>query len=43
MYVYLAPNGIVPRFAADSVKVLPEDRSSIAPRAYALGLNYGRA
>ena len=41
MYVYLAPNGIVPRFAADSVKVLPEDRSSIAPRAYALGLNYG--
>jgi hypothetical protein len=41
MYVYLAPNGSVPRFKADSVKVLPEDRSTIAPRAYAVGLQYG--
>jgi len=41
MYVYLAPGGSVPRFKADSVKVLPEDRSTIAPRAYAVGLKYG--
>jgi hypothetical protein len=41
MYVYLAPGGLVPRFNADAVKVLPEDRSTLAPRPYALGLPYG--
>ncbi len=41
MYVYLAPVGAVPSFAADSIKVLPEKRSSIAPRAYAEGLTHG--
>lgn len=41
MYVYLAPDGRVPRFAADAVNVLPEDRSTIAPRPYSVGLSYG--
>jgi hypothetical protein len=41
MYVYLAPGGIVPRFEADSVKVLPDDRSTIAPRPYKVGLSHG--
>jgi hypothetical protein len=41
MYVYLAPGGKVLHFAADAVKVLPEDRSSVAPRPYAVGLRYG--
>ena len=41
MYVYLAPNGEVPRFAAEAVNVLPEDRRSISPRPYAVGLKYG--
>ena len=41
MYVYLAPGGRVPRFAADAVKVLPEDRSTVSPRPYAVGLSYG--
>lgn len=41
MYVYLAPNGMVPRFAAEVVNVLPEDRRNIKPRPYAVGLNYG--
>jgi hypothetical protein len=41
MYVYLAPDGKVPRFAADIVKVLPEDRSTVTPRPYAVGLRYG--
>lgn len=41
MYVYLAPSGKVPRFAADAVKVLPEDRSSIAPRPYSVDLAHG--
>ena len=41
MYVYLAPDGKVPSFRADTIKVLPEDRSTIAPRPYAEGLAYG--
>ncbi len=41
MYVYLAPGGKVPRFAADMVKVLPEDRSTVTPRPYVVGLQYG--
>jgi hypothetical protein len=41
MYVYLAPGGAVPRFSADTIPVLPEDRRSIAPRPYAVGLKYG--
>jgi len=41
MYVYLAPEGRVPRFSAEEVKVLPEDRSTMAPRPYAVGLAYG--
>jgi hypothetical protein len=41
MYVYLAPGGKVLRFAADAVNVLPEDRKSISPRPYSVGLQYG--
>ena len=41
MYVYLAPNSKVPRFKAETAKVLPEDRRSILPRPYAVGLPYG--
>ncbi|PWB81866.1 MAG: hypothetical protein C3F08_00980 [Candidatus Methylomirabilota bacterium] len=41
MYVYLAPNNKVPRFWAETLDVLPEDRSKIAPRPYASGLPYG--
>lgn len=41
MYVYLAPNGDVLRFKADSVSVLPQDRKSICPKPYSLGLHYG--
>src|SRR6266704_2335912 len=41
MYVYLAPSGAVPRFAADSIKVLPEKRSSIVPKPYAENLTHG--
>ena len=41
MYVYLAPGGNVPRFQADAVAVLPEDRRSISPRPYTVGLRYG--
>ncbi len=41
MYVYLAPAGKVPRFSADGIKVLPEDRSAIAPRPYSIELPYG--
>lgn len=41
MYVYLAPNGRVPRFAADSINVLPEDRRSVRPRPYAAPIRYG--
>jgi glycosyltransferase involved in cell wall biosynthesis len=32
MYVYLAPGGDVPRFAAAAIKVLPENRSSLTPK-----------
>lgn len=41
MYVYLAPGGKVPRFDSDTIKVLPEDRSTVSPRPYAVGLQYG--
>ena len=41
MYVYLAPGGAVPRFEAGSVNVLPEDRSTVVPRPYKVGLYYG--
>ncbi len=41
MYVYLAPGGQVPRFAAAAVKVLPEDRSTVQPRPYMLDLPFG--
>lgn len=41
MYLYLAPGGKVPRFRAEAVNVLPEDRSTIAPRPYAAGLTHG--
>jgi hypothetical protein len=41
MYVYLAPNGEVPRFDAEAIDVLPEDRRSISPRPYSVGLRYG--
>lgn len=41
MYVYLAPDSNVLGFKADNVNVLPEDRSTIAPRPYAVGLPYG--
>jgi hypothetical protein len=41
MYLYLAPDGKVPRFRADAVNVLPEDRSTIAPRPYAAPLTHG--
>lgn len=41
MYVYLAPGNQVPRFEADTIKVLPEKRSSITPKPYAVGLPYG--
>src|SRR5712692_7496956 len=40
-YVYLAPNGVVPRFAADAINVLPQRRNSIRPEPYASGLQYG--
>ncbi|MEX2029666.1 MAG: hypothetical protein WD906_01665 [Anaerolineales bacterium] len=41
MYVYLAPDGMVPRFEAASVNVLPDDRSTVAPRPYKVGLAHG--
>jgi hypothetical protein len=41
MYVYLAPGGMVPRFNAASINVLPDKRSSIAPRPYQEGLEHG--
>jgi hypothetical protein len=40
-YVYLAPGGSVLRFKADGVPVLPDRRSSIAPRPYVENLPYG--
>ena len=41
MYVYLAPGGSVPSFFADSIKILPEKRKSLAPRPYATELTHG--
>ena len=41
MYVYLAQNGTILRFSAEAVNVLPEDRRSLRPRTYAVGLPYG--
>ncbi len=40
-YVYLAPGGDVPRFAADVIDVLPQRRSSIRPEPYTGSLQYG--
>ena len=41
MYIYLAPGGRVPRFAAEAVKVLLEDRSTVQLCFYKLDLPYG--
>jgi len=41
MYVYLAPSNRVPRFDAAAIKVLPEKKSTLAPKPYALELPYG--
>jgi hypothetical protein len=41
MYVYLAPNGSVPRFNAESVNVLPEDRRSVRPTPYKVPIRHG--
>jgi hypothetical protein len=41
MYVYLAPQGKVPRFQAEAVWVLPQERRTIAPDPYAVGLTHG--
>lgn len=41
MYVYLAPNGIVPRFSAEAINVLPDDRRSVRPNAYAAPIRHG--
>lgn len=42
MYMYLAPNGEVPRFAADAVYALPgEVKGSKRPAPYAAPLEYG--
>jgi len=41
MYVYLAPCGSVPSFAAEAIKVLPEKRTKLAPRPYAVDLEWG--
>ena len=40
-YVYLAPQGGVPRFESETVPVLPQRRNSIRPEPYAAGLPYG--
>ena len=41
MYVYLAPNGDVPRFSASSIAVLPDDRRSVRPRPYMVPITHG--
>lgn len=41
MYVYLAPDGEVPRFNAASINVLPENRERVSPRPYAAPLLHG--
>ncbi len=41
MYVYLAPEGEVPRFHAETISVLPEKRTGIRPRPYASALQHG--
>jgi hypothetical protein len=41
MYVYLAPDGKVLRFLADSIPVLPQIRRSIQPDPYKVGLKHG--
>lgn len=41
MYVYLAPNGQVPMFEANSIAVLPQDRQRAPAIPYAEGLEYG--
>ena len=41
MYVYLAPDGNVPRFSAPAINVLPEDRLSVQPRPYVTAIKHG--
>jgi hypothetical protein len=41
MYVYLAPDGAVPSFAADAVAVLPRERQKAPEIPYADPLDYG--
>ncbi len=41
MYLYLAPDGIVPSFTADAIKVLPQKRKSLRPEPYAADLAFG--
>ena len=40
-YVYLSPNGVVPRFTGDTIQVLPQRRNSIRPEPYSSGLRFG--
>jgi len=41
MYIYLAPDGVVPSFTADAIKVLPQKRKSLRPEPYAADLEFG--
>lgn len=41
MYLYLAPDGLVPSFAAPAIRVLPQKRKSLRPEPYASDLAYG--
>jgi hypothetical protein len=40
-YVYLAPGGLVPSFAADAIEILPHDRVKQPAAPYAEPLEYG--
>jgi len=41
MYLYLAPDGLVPSFAAGAIKVLPQKRKGLRPDGYAGDLEFG--
>lgn len=41
MYLYLAPDGGVPSFTADAIKVLPQKRKSLRPEPYTADLEFG--
>jgi hypothetical protein len=41
MYVYLAPDGMVPSFSADSIAVLPQKRQAVRPDPYSGPLEFG--